>query len=513
MKIPKFESIFHREPKVKKERVEPIFSLPIETKQEDPYALISYGDDISGMTITSLLGSQNSKARPRQEIYRQWILMEKDPIVHTALKTHVIAALGGHESKGDVIFIEAEPQATEQEKKLVEELKTDLLEIFNEIAFSVAYNAIAFGDGYARTYFEKGKGLIRCIADEMVHPSLILPYEQGGKTSGFIVGTNKNNLGRMTTLQLARMKMPRVAWIPQAGVVAKAFRNNIMEDDIHNLPQLPSMVGGSFLFPAEKPFWDFYTSLNALVGQRLVDSIDESFISVNLTGSTRDQQLRYKQQVTNILQASKKLADQAMSGEPYFGRTRHVFFTHNEKQFTMHGEALGSKRQGAVTIDDIMLHARLLAGALGNDLSMLGFADQLSGGLGDGGFFRVSAQTAESSRLIRIGLADFFNQLIDHHILFKYGKAQYSANKRPFDINFYGSISAFESERQKTRADAVGSAGLISQTLAAAKELGLGEKEMILFMTKQMAIDEEEAEIYAKAIARSQAQSEEGEQF
>ena len=40
-----------------------------------------------------------------------------------------------------------------------------------------------------------------------------------------------------------------------------------------------------------------------------------------------------------------------------------------------------------MSIDDIMLHAKLLAGALGVDLSMLGFADTLAGGLGEGGFF------------------------------------------------------------------------------------------------------------------------------
>lgn len=504
MKIPSFKSIFEREKPKTKVRIEPTFELnaPIHT---DASELVSYGDDISGMTITSLLGTRHNKARTRHAIYQDWIMMEKDPVVSTALQMHAIAALGGHESKGDVVFIEAEAHASEQDKQLIEALKGDLLEMFNKVAFSVAYNAIAFGDAYSRTYYEKGKGLVRLVSDEMLHPSLILPYEKGGETSGFIVGSDKNYLARMTTLQIARMKMPRVAWIPQMSVVSKAYRANILEDDIQRLPQLPSMIGGSFLFAAEKPFWDFYVSLNAMVGQRLVDSIDEAFITVNMSGSTRDQQMRMAENLKQILTTSKEIADKAMNGESYLGRKRHVIFTHNEKQFTTHGDTLSSKRQGSVTLDDVMLHAKLLAGALKIDLSMLGFSEILSGGLGEGGFFRNSAQIAESSRLIRIALADFFLSILDNHCLFKYGK-KFSPHNRPFNINFYGSISAFENERQQTRATMVGSAGIIAQTLAAAKELGLGEKELVMFMSKQMSIDEEEAAIYAKSMSNQPAE-------
>lgn len=507
MKIPKLSSIFRKE--TKKERIEPTFSIT-ETEQhaaESAGEMVAYGDDISGLSISSLLGQENNPARTRHQIFKSFMLMEKDPVVSIALKTHAIAALGGHESKGDVIFIEEEPDCSEEDKKFIAELKEDLLDNFNKIAFTMAYNAIAFGDSYCRTYFEKGKGLVRCIADEMVHPSLILPYEQGGETSGFIIGTNKHNLGRMTTLQLARMKMPRVAYIPQMGVVSKTYRNNIMEDDVSRLPQLPSMIGGSFLFAAEKPFWDFYVSLNALVGQRLVDSIDEAFISVNMNGSTKEQQKKMAENLKRVLSNSKVIADKAMQGVPQISRIRHVMFTHNEKQFTTHGDTLGSKRQGSITIDDVLLHAKLLSGSLGIDLSMLGFAEQLSGGLGEGGFFRASAQIAESSRLIRIALSDFFNEIIDNHCLFKYGKKLNKAT-RPFNINFYGSISAFENERQQTRATAVGSAGLITQTLAGARELGLGEEELVIFMSKQMAIDEEEARIYAKSMASNVSSNE-----
>lgn len=466
---------------------------------------LPYGDDLSGLTIAGLMGTANSPPRSRQAIYQQWRLMEKDPVISIALKTHVTAALGGHETNGDVVFIEDNANASEADKKVLEEVRSDLLEMFNKHAFSIAYNAIAFGDGYARTYYEKGKGLIGMVTDEMVHPTLIQPYEQGGQTVGFLAGSTRHHLTRLTTLQLARMSMARFVTVPQAGMMSKSYKYNIAEDDRNKLPIVPAIIGGSLLFTAEKPFTDFYISLASLVGQRLVDSIDESFIMVNMSGGTKDQQLKLAQNVKKTLLQSKQLADKAMQGEPQFSRIRHVLFTHEEKQVITQGEGLGSKRQGSVSIEDIMLHARLLAGTLGIDLSMLGFADQLSGGLGDGGFFRMSAQIAESSRVIRASMADFLTDLIDKHMLYKYGKCWSNAN-RPFQINYYGSISAFESERQQTRANAVGSAGIMAQTLDQMKNLGFNEKEMVLFMTKQMMLDQDEAELYAKSIATAQTQ-------
>ncbi|HWX00033.1 MAG TPA: hypothetical protein VNZ65_04330, partial [Collimonas sp.] len=159
-----------------------------------------------------------------------------------------------------------------------------------------------------------------------------------------------------------------------------------------------------------------------------------------------------------------------------------------------------SGRNGELSIEDVMMHARLLGGALGVDLSMLGFADQLSGGLGDGGFFRVSAQVAEKSRIIRGALSDFFNSVIDLHTMHRYGIV-FSEEERPWNINFYGSISAMEAEKQRTRLESANSAAMLAQVMSQIKEMGLDEKTTAMFLAKQMLLDEDEAAAYAKAMA------------
>ena len=146
-----------------------------------------------------------------------------------------------------------------------------------------------------------------------------------------------------------------------------------------------------------------------------------------------------------------------------------------------------------------MLHARLLSGSLGVDLSMLGFADQMAGGLGDGGFFRVSAQVAERARVIRVALADFFNKVVDIHTMRRYGVV-FEDRNRPWVINFFGSISALEAEKQRTRTDAMNSGLLMVQAMQLMKELGATKEIMTEFLSKSMMLDEDQAKLYAKIV-------------
>jgi hypothetical protein len=112
---------------------------------------------------------------------------------------------------------------------------------------------------------------------------------------------------------------------------------------------------------------------------------------------------------------------------------------------------------------------------------MLGFSEILSGGLGDGGFFRVSAQAAERARIIRVALAEFFNQIVDIHTLKRYGFV-FPANSRPWSINFYGSISALEAEKLRSKMDAMNSGMLLVQAMQMFKDAGANKAQMETFL-------------------------------
>lgn len=156
-----------------------------------------------------------------------------------------------------------------------------------------------------------------------------------------------------------------------------------------------------------------------------------------------------------------------------------------------------------------MLHARLTSGAIGVDLSMVGFADQLSGGLGDGGFFRTSAQAAERARILRVALAQCFNNVIDIHTMHRYGVV-FKPSDRPWNINFFGSISALEAEKQRTRMDAMGVGMTLAQTMQQLKDMGATKELMESFLTTTMMLDKEQAVLYAKIVDAAPAGGSDG---
>ena len=454
----------------------------------------------SSVSTSALTGGTAGGARDRQSIYDTWQGMLRDPIVGGAIRMHVTAALGGHETTGDLVFIEAAPGDVGDDA-LVKELNDDLSHIFNRAAFQLAYNGASYGDSYARVYAKKGRGIIDLCTDETMLPPLVQPYEQGNTTRVCVVACGSRQNVTLTMDQIVRLKMPRTTYVPQPMAVEKNWRQRVEEDDIEKLPLMPSLAGGSLLIDSEDQYQQFRTALLGMVGQRVLDSIDESLFTAQTDGMTKEQREEFIGSLTAVLQESKRIAEESVkSGKPLLARIRHILPVFRDKQLLqVQGlSAAGGGRSGSIGIDDVMLHAKLLSGSLGTDLTMLGFADMMSGGLGDGGFFRTSAQAAERSRNIRTALVDCFDELINLHLMHKRGVRYDGA--RPWKVNFYGSISALETERQKTAADAMNTGAILVQVLTGVRDLGIKKDAIQTILSNIIKLDEDIAKELASAL-------------
>lgn len=447
--------------------------------------------------------------RTRTQIYGKYQQMMASPVVSGALRLHVTAALGGHETSGDLVFIETKSsfKGNAEKEAEVTAISDALSDSFNQLAFAMAYNAAGFGDAYARLYTVKGVGVIGIAMDELLLPALVMPYEQGGVTRICNVAVGTKQYTKLTMRQIARVKMPRMIYSPQPVAVEKAWKASIEQDDPSQLPLMPSIAGGSFLADAESQYDNFIAALAGLTGQRVLDSIDESVLTVNVKGMTKEHSQKYTASLINIFKRSKTVADEQIRlGMPLMQRIRHIIPIFDEKQQLSGIQGLNSSggsgggRAGNISIDDVLFQAKLLCGALGIDLSMLGFADLMSGGLGEGGFFRTSAQSAERARSIRVALAECLDSIIEVHIAMKTGKV-YSKEERPWQINFAGSTSALEAERQRTKLDNTNAALLTSQVFAQLKDMGMDEAAMAHFLERELSMDEVDAKMYAKALA------------
>jgi hypothetical protein len=457
------------------------------------------------VTITPLAGTQQRPVRSRQQVYEKWQDMCADPIIASALTLHVTGALGGHESRGQMVFIEVHPdfKGNKEAEALVAEVKDDLELMFNRVAPTLAFLGVWFGDGYGRLYATPRVGLRDIYVDELVLPPLVQPYERGSTTIGYTVATGSRYNEKLSVLQMMRMKMPRLMYVPQSRVIEKAIRVALTTDELEDLPALPAVAGGSFLDGAEAAYDKFSASWAGLTGQRVADSIDETLLSVTQTGMTPQQRDKFQKSLKEMFDRSNGYREAMVNAGRYaVGRIFHLLPTSSDKQIVQIQGAPSQGRAATLTIDDVMMNAKLLSGALGMDLSMQGFADLLSGGLGEGGFFRVSAQSAERARRIRGALSDALDHAADVHVLMK-KNVDLNGQRRPWVINFFSGISALETEHAKTKGDKINATALFVQTLEGLKNLGLSKETMQTLLEQEAGMDAEAAKKYAADIEKA----------
>lgn len=469
------------------------------------------------MSTRVLSGGSEGQSRTRQTIYDDWQTMLSDPVVAGAIKINITAALGGNENTGELVFVEPKAQFANDKAAvaLVDEIRRELCPLFNRAIVPLAFNAVGYGDGYARILSRPKEGVLSLVVDELMHPGLIQPYEQGEETRVCVVMLGHKMREKLTPDQIVRVKMPRTQYVAQPLAIHKAMRARILEDDPDKHVLMPSLAGGSFLIDAERQYQNFAAALNGLVGQRVLDSIDETIFAAQVQGLTKEQRQEFIGGMKRILTTSKAVAAaQVKAKAPLLERIRHILPVFSDKQIVqvqaLGGPAgSGAGRAGSTSIEDVMFHAKLLAGSLGVDLTLLGFADQMSGGLGEGGFFRTSVQAAERSRIIRVAIEDAFNHIVRVHLLLKHGRLYKDADA-PWDIQFYGSISAMETERQRTAADAMNAGALFVQAMTQLRDAGLDAKTMTHILSKIFKIDEDAAAMYAKALEKAKPAEDDG---
>lgn len=447
--------------------------------------------------------------RSRIEIYTTWQQMRKDPTISAATSLQTTAALGGHESRGDVLFMTASTTVegeTPKSKKLREQVLAEskiLLPILNKIVFGLCRGAVDFGDNYGRVYGKKGIGVQHVLCSELTAPYRIQAYEQGGKTVGYHVLEEVNwnrKITKLTTMQMCRMKMPRSSEVPQTALVAGVQRLMLESDDLESLPIVPSPVGGSLLFDAEESWRKVTLSLSAMDSQQIADAVRQAFLTVDMAGMPPEQQKKYQKGLVKTLQASKDEIKKAMlGGEALWATKYHVLPVWGDKQVLNPVGEL-SQRSGQIATEPLMINIRRLCGALGIDMSMLGWADQLAGGLGDGATFHTSAQVMQKSIMIRQALTDFLNQVADLHWGWKYG-VTFEGNERPWQWEFYSDMSAASTEALTNKQTRMNTMALTAQALGALKEIGLDAK------TNQMLLEDVGGYDTDKAIQLSQALS------
>lgn len=138
-------------------------------------------------------------------------------------------------------------------------------------------------------------------------------------------------------------------------------------------------------------------------------------------------------------------------------------------------------------IEDVMFHLRQLCAALGIDSTMLGWADQMAGGLGEGGWI----QAALRAQWLRQGAQEMIYRLIDIHLAFKYGKV-YPVNDRPYVVQFNSMNTAIQEEESRemdARANFITLMVQVMDALQANNKLAENDTFMRYLFSDQLKMD------------------------
>lgn len=461
------------------------------------------------------------RRRDRRTILTTWALMQHDPTIAAALNLHVTAALGGHESRGDVVFMT--PAANirnggnnaKRLRELVQKEAQFLTPLFNEIAYPMARYGFAYGDSYARIYGHKGYGLTQIMCNEYTEAPLIQAYEQGGRTVGFHVLEKDENeqrlITKLTNMQMCRMKMPRYAPVPQFRIGQFVHQRMLAENDINKLPIVPAEVGGSILYDAEEPWANVQLILQALNSQQIADSVEQGFLTIDVSGMPPEQRAKYRKGLTKMLQKHKNnIRDALQGGEAIWSKAWHVLPVWGDKQVL---NAVGdlSKRGAPLSTDALMVNVRRMCGAIGMDMALLGWAEQLAGGLGDGAAFHTSAQIGQKSIHIRTSLTKALNHAANLHFGYKYGY-MFQPHEIPWKFEFYSDISAASTEALTNKQTRSNTMAMFTNSLASLKELRLNKQSNFIILSKIGGCDDDEAEILVDALDKSAEQERQEQQ-
>lgn len=379
-------------------------------------------------------------------------LMAKDPTIDSAIKMHIANALSARTDSGESVFIS--PVEGAGQDKIVDDLRATLMPFIKKDLNEWARKAAVYGSCFARVYGAQGIGIQNIRCDYYTHPRFIQKFEKGGRLAGYTTtyqGTNQANqrLRLMPPWSFVGFEIPEwwdcediepinVGGIPVDLAMEDAAIEGLVESQEY---------GTSLIATAYGPWMDLLDAICSLKMSRRNAARLERMVGVNTGKLDPERAAHYLDMVAERI--SNATAD--VERQSWLRGNVQTVVNHYVPIFGEKGGLQIDAVQSTPDInglEDVMFHIKRLGSAIGVDPALLGFGDLLSGGLGDGGFFRVSVMAATKANLLRQALKTGIQKLCELHVAYKFGKVFLPGNY-PWTIQFNSVSSAIEREEQE----------------------------------------------------------------
>jgi hypothetical protein len=400
--------------------------------------------------------------------YKIFRVMADDPTIDSALKMHISHALSARSDTGEIISIES---TSDKDDPITIDLRNTFKQLVNQNVEFWAYNAALNGISYARVYGESRKGVELIRSDYYSHPQFIQAYEQAGQIAGYTSAhqnplQNEGYIKLMEPWKFIAFRIP--IWKSESEFEPPRLDGTIFDisnDDFRTESIIESQnYGTSLIETAFAPWMDLQEAILSMNMSRKNAARLERLIGVNTGKLSPQRASQYLNTVSSqLLKVNQANAKQSLR--------RGYLQTVINHLIPIFGDGKGrldiASIEGNANIDglsDIDFHVKRLGSALGIDPALLGFGEMLSGGLGDGGFFRISVLAAIKANMLRRAILNGVENLFDIHVAYKYGKV-FLPGEKPWRTIFNSVSSALEREERENMEGRVTFATMMAQLI------------------------------------------------
>ncbi|MFT7372599.1 MAG: hypothetical protein ACI9T9_001286 [Oleiphilaceae bacterium] len=391
--------------------------------------------------------------------------MAKDPSLSEGLDMHLSYALSPDRRTNRTFELVA---TAPEHETLVAELNARLAPKINKNIAAWTKPACIFGTNFVRPYCEAGKGITHFQCDYWTLPTFVRKYEKAGLLAGYTSQhMKKDQTGGAIYLAppwtLLEIKIP--FYNPDINISPNIYDGKLYSlfDDVHHRSPVETQdYGTSLLEHCYEAYSDFKESLDSLRASRRNASRIDRFITTQLEGLDPIAGAEY----INLLTAQLKSDMEHTEAQHRKSGTRPLI---NNSIIPVQGGSKGgvnidtqSTDPNIQHIEDIMLHLRRMVSALGLDVSLLGWADGMSGGIGNGGFFQTSIQAARRATWIRQAASTFIDEAIELDFWYRHKKAVPEGVTKPWRISFYSLNSAMEEQENLSREQRANFASIVA---------------------------------------------------
>ncbi|EOP6908689.1 phage portal protein [Escherichia coli] len=457
------------------------------------------GSNSDGMTSAADSISLSAEL-PGERLQKYNILetMAKSPTISTALNIHIAHALAPSKKTGQAFILSPKDGSDAEAVSRCEELTADLGAMINDGLPSWAMIMAIFGVSYVRPYAEQGRGITGIESSYYTLPHFVQEFYRGSQLVGFsgdyILDTH--SLRRVITEPWNLVSMKNPYWTPQHNVIPVSYGTkgySLLSDQADKPLMETQNYGTSFLEYSYEPYLNLCASLAALKSTRNNAAKIDRLIA--LTTNTLDpvNAANYTRGVSQALKRHSDLvAQRSINANAIPTVLNHLIpvMGDGKNGITIDTQSIPADISG---IEDVMFHLRQLAASLGIDATMLGWADQMSGGLGEGGWQQTAIQAALRANWIRQAAQRTIYRLLDIHLAYKYGKV-YTETNRPYDVQFNSMNTAIQEEENReldARANFVAVISQIMDQIQNNPKLAGSDAFMRYLFTEQLHIDDD----------------------